>query len=133
MATAVGSEDERVPPGLTEDIIGQKERDEISEAEELDGPIDWVVEQPALRRLYEQVLQTVDRDKQQAIFQQMERHARDQAYCPSCTTPFSSTPSTRACSSCRMWRVSTSPKPPSRINTGRSGRTQGDFTGSIIA
>ena len=46
----------------------------------LDGPNDWVDEQPALRELYEQVLRTVDREKQQAIFQQMERHTRDQAY-----------------------------------------------------
>ena len=46
----------------------------------LDGPNDWVVEQPALRQLYEQVLQTADREKQRTIFQQMERHTRDQAY-----------------------------------------------------
>src|SRR2546427_2853355 len=46
----------------------------------LDGPSDWVVEQPVLRQLYEQVLQTADREKQRTIFQQMERHTRDQAY-----------------------------------------------------
>jgi len=46
----------------------------------LDGPNDWVVEQPELRQLYEQVLQTADREKQRTIFQQMERHTRDQAY-----------------------------------------------------
>jgi len=46
----------------------------------LDGPSDWVDEQPELRQLYEQVLRTVDREKQRAIFQQMERHTRDQAY-----------------------------------------------------
>jgi len=46
----------------------------------LDGSNDWVVEQPALRQLYEQVLGTVDRDKQRVIYQQMERHTRDQAY-----------------------------------------------------
>jgi len=39
-----------------------------------------LVEQPALRQLYEQVLQTADREKQRTIFQQMERHTRDQAY-----------------------------------------------------
>ena len=46
----------------------------------LDGPSDWVDEQPELRQLYEQVLRTVDREKQRAIFQQMERHTHDQAY-----------------------------------------------------
>jgi peptide/nickel transport system substrate-binding protein len=46
----------------------------------LDGPNDWVAEQPELRQLYDQVLQTVDRDKQRAILQQMERHTRDSAY-----------------------------------------------------
>ena len=46
----------------------------------LDGAFDWVAEQPELRQLYDQVLQTVDRDKQRAIFQQMDRHTRDHAY-----------------------------------------------------
>jgi len=46
----------------------------------LDGPQDWVIEQPELRRLYEQVLQTVDREHQQRLIRQMERHTRDQAY-----------------------------------------------------
>jgi peptide/nickel transport system substrate-binding protein len=46
----------------------------------LDGPFDWVAEQPDLRQLYDRVLQTVDRDKQRTTFQQMERHTRDQAY-----------------------------------------------------
>jgi peptide/nickel transport system substrate-binding protein len=46
----------------------------------LDGPQDWVIEQPELRRLYEQVLQTVDREQQQGLIRQMERHTRDQAY-----------------------------------------------------
>ena len=46
----------------------------------LDGYNDWVVEQPALRQLYELVLGTVDREKQRVIYQQMERHTRDQAY-----------------------------------------------------
>ena len=31
-------------------------------------------------RLYEQVFGTVDREKQQALIRQMERHTRDQAY-----------------------------------------------------
>lgn len=46
----------------------------------LDGPNDWVVEQPELRRLYEQALRTVDRDQQQELIRQIERHTRDQAY-----------------------------------------------------
>ena len=46
----------------------------------LDGPQDWVIEQPELRRLYEQVLQTVDREQQQALIRQMERHISEQAY-----------------------------------------------------
>jgi len=46
----------------------------------LDGPADWVMEEPELRQLYEQVLATVDRDKQQRLIRQMERHTADQAY-----------------------------------------------------
>jgi peptide/nickel transport system substrate-binding protein len=46
----------------------------------IDGPSDWVMEPPELRRLYEEVLRTVDRDKQTALTQQMERLSRDQAY-----------------------------------------------------
>jgi peptide/nickel transport system substrate-binding protein len=46
----------------------------------LDGPNDWVLEQPALRQLYEQVLRTVDREHQQTLIRQMERHTHDQAY-----------------------------------------------------
>ena len=46
----------------------------------LDGFADWVLEQPELRQLYDQVLGTVDRDHQQALIRQMERHTRDQAY-----------------------------------------------------
>lgn len=46
----------------------------------LDGVYDWIEEQPALRQLYEQVLGTVDRERQQALIRQMERHTRDQAY-----------------------------------------------------
>ncbi len=46
----------------------------------LDGGTDWVIEQPALRQLYEQVLRTVDRDRQQALIRQMERHTHEQPY-----------------------------------------------------
>ena len=46
----------------------------------LDGPYDWVIEEPELQRLYAQVLRTVDREHQQALIRQMERHTHDQAY-----------------------------------------------------
>jgi peptide/nickel transport system substrate-binding protein len=46
----------------------------------LDGPFDWVFEEPELQRLYRQVLRTVDQADQQALLRQMERHTRDQAY-----------------------------------------------------
>jgi ABC-type transport system substrate-binding protein len=46
----------------------------------LDGNVDWVNEEPELRQLYEQVLRTVDRDKQQALLRQMERHTHEHAY-----------------------------------------------------
>jgi mono/diheme cytochrome c family protein len=46
----------------------------------LDGPYDWVTEQPQLRQLYEQVLGAVNRDRQQGLIQQMERHTYEQAY-----------------------------------------------------
>jgi len=46
----------------------------------LDGPYDWVNEQPELRQLYEQVLSTVDVEKQQAWTRQMEQHTSEQAY-----------------------------------------------------
>jgi peptide/nickel transport system substrate-binding protein len=46
----------------------------------LDGPNDWVLEQPELRQLYEQVLRTVDGERQQTVIRQMERHTHDQAY-----------------------------------------------------
>jgi peptide/nickel transport system substrate-binding protein len=46
----------------------------------LDGPEDWVLEAPELQRLYAQVLRTVDREQQQALIRQMERHTWDQAY-----------------------------------------------------
>jgi peptide/nickel transport system substrate-binding protein len=46
----------------------------------LNGERDWVREEPELQQLYEQVLRTVDREKQQVLIHQMERHTRDQAY-----------------------------------------------------
>ncbi len=46
----------------------------------LDGHADWVIEEPELRQLYEQVLRTVNREQQQGLIRQMERHTRDQAY-----------------------------------------------------
>src|SRR5262249_8036013 len=46
----------------------------------LDGVYDWVIEEPELPQLYAQVLRTVDREQQQALIRQMERHTRDQAY-----------------------------------------------------
>jgi ABC-type transport system substrate-binding protein len=46
----------------------------------IDGPSDWVMGPPELRRLYEEILRTVDRDKQIALIQQMERLTRDHAY-----------------------------------------------------
>jgi len=46
----------------------------------LDGPTDWVNEEPELRHLYEEVLRTVDRDRQQELIRRMERHTHDQAY-----------------------------------------------------
>jgi peptide/nickel transport system substrate-binding protein len=46
----------------------------------LDGPNDWVSEQPELRQLYAEALRTVDREAQQGVIRQMERHTRDQAY-----------------------------------------------------
>jgi peptide/nickel transport system substrate-binding protein len=45
-----------------------------------DGYSDWVLEEPELQQLYTQVLRTVDRDHQQGLIRQMERHIRDQAY-----------------------------------------------------
>jgi peptide/nickel transport system substrate-binding protein len=46
-----------------------------------DGHADWVVEEPELRRLFfEEVLGTVDREHQQQVIRQMERHTRDHAY-----------------------------------------------------
>jgi peptide/nickel transport system substrate-binding protein len=41
---------------------------------------DWVLEEPTLQQLYAQIIRTVDREHQQALIRQMERHIRDQAY-----------------------------------------------------
>jgi peptide/nickel transport system substrate-binding protein len=46
----------------------------------LDGFSDWGIEKPELRRLYEEALGTVDRERQQGLIRQMEQHTRDQAY-----------------------------------------------------
>jgi peptide/nickel transport system substrate-binding protein len=46
----------------------------------LDGHYDWVLEEPELQRLYAQVLRTVDREHQEVLIRQMERHTHDQAY-----------------------------------------------------
>jgi peptide/nickel transport system substrate-binding protein len=46
----------------------------------LGGPYDWGGEKPALRRLYEEVLRTVDIERQKALIQHMERHTHNQAY-----------------------------------------------------
>jgi peptide/nickel transport system substrate-binding protein len=44
------------------------------------GHVDWVSEEPELRQLYEQVMSTVDREQQQGLIRQMERHTSEQAY-----------------------------------------------------
>src|SRR5262249_50094533 len=44
------------------------------------GPYDWGGEKPELRSLYEQVIRTVDREKQRHLHEQMERLSHDQAY-----------------------------------------------------
>jgi peptide/nickel transport system substrate-binding protein len=46
----------------------------------LDGPNDWLAEQPELQRLYREALHTVDQEHQQALIRQMERHTHNQAY-----------------------------------------------------
>jgi ABC-type transport system substrate-binding protein len=46
----------------------------------IDGPEDWVTEQPELRRLYDETLGTVDDAKQQDLLRRMERHTHEQAY-----------------------------------------------------
>ena len=44
------------------------------------GLSDWVSEEPELRQLYDQVMSTVDREQQQEVIRQMERHTSEQAY-----------------------------------------------------
>jgi peptide/nickel transport system substrate-binding protein len=46
----------------------------------LGGSFDWVREEPELRQLYEHVLQTIDREQQRELIQQMERHTSAHAY-----------------------------------------------------
>ena len=46
----------------------------------IDGRNDWIIEQPPLRRLYDQALRTVDQEQQQELIHQMERYTRNQAY-----------------------------------------------------
>ena len=45
----------------------------------LGGPSDWGSAQPALQRLYEEVLRTVDRERQRWLLQQMEQYTHAQA------------------------------------------------------
>ncbi len=44
------------------------------------GLSDWVSEEPELRQLYDRVMSTVDREQQQEVMRQMERHTSEQAY-----------------------------------------------------
>ena len=46
----------------------------------LDGYSNWGIEDGQLRHLHDAVLQTIDREQQQALIRQMERHTHDQAY-----------------------------------------------------
>jgi peptide/nickel transport system substrate-binding protein len=46
----------------------------------LNGYADWVEEEPELGRLDAQVLHTTDREAQQEVIRQMERHTHQQAY-----------------------------------------------------
>jgi ABC-type transport system substrate-binding protein len=46
----------------------------------LDGPINWGIADGKLHQLHDAVLRTVDREQQQALIRQMERHTHDQAY-----------------------------------------------------
>jgi len=46
----------------------------------LDGPWNWGIADEKLHQLHDAVLQTVDREQQQALIRQMERHTHDQAY-----------------------------------------------------
>jgi peptide/nickel transport system substrate-binding protein len=44
------------------------------------GPSNWGIADEKLRQLHDAVLRTVDREQQQALIRQMERHTHDQAY-----------------------------------------------------
>jgi peptide/nickel transport system substrate-binding protein len=46
----------------------------------LDGPFNWIREQPTLQHLYDQILSTVEQEKQQELIRQMEQHTSAQAY-----------------------------------------------------
>jgi peptide/nickel transport system substrate-binding protein len=46
----------------------------------LDGPWNWGIADGILHQLHDAVLHTVDREQQQALIRQMERHTHDQAY-----------------------------------------------------
>ncbi len=46
----------------------------------LDGYNNWGIEDGQLRQLHDAVLRTVDREQQQALIRQMERHTHNQAY-----------------------------------------------------
>ena len=46
----------------------------------LEGRSDWVIEQPELRKLQEQVLGTIEPEHQRRLIRQMERHTRGHAY-----------------------------------------------------
>jgi peptide/nickel transport system substrate-binding protein len=46
----------------------------------LDGPGNWGIADGQLHQLHDAVLRTVDREQQQALIRQMERHTHDQAY-----------------------------------------------------
>lgn len=46
----------------------------------LNGHSDWVLEEPELRDLHAQVLRAVDREHQQRLIRQMERHTHEHAY-----------------------------------------------------
>ncbi len=54
----------------------------------LDGGGDWMREVPECRALYRQLLRTRDRDQQQKLIRQMERHIQEQAYFVSLYAPF---------------------------------------------
>jgi ABC-type transport system substrate-binding protein len=44
------------------------------------GATDWLGNPPTLKRLHDEALSTVDRERQKALIRQMERHTHEQAY-----------------------------------------------------